>query len=144
MKLYELIIWLFIAAPVMTVIVMSYARPSPLRTKVMILGPPTFVMVGAALMPSFLAYERTQTFPDYLAYGLAISAAMEFVLFLFMKNGFTGEFGSFLIKQNEGHVTEELEEDYTRISDKFSKLPLIASLIFGSMAVIAFIVSLFV
>lgn len=144
MKLYELIIWLFIAAPVMAVIIMSYARPSPLRTKVLILGPPTFVMAGAALMPSVLAYERTQTFPDYLVYGLATSAAMEFVLFLFMKNGFTGEFGGFFIKQNEGRVTEELEENYARIAEKFSKLPLIASLVFGSMAAVGFIVSLFV
>lgn len=140
MAVLDIILFAIIAAFVLTIIVKSWARPAPPRAghsrdpevpverpvegaRVMIWGPPLFVAVFAVIMPPRMMYDRVQEFPDFLAYGLLLGAAMEIVLYLCVTRIFVGPVLETFVLRNEGTYSEELEDFYAQEYQRFSRIP---------------------
>lgn len=159
MALLDIGLFAIIAVFVLTIIVKSWARPAPPHAghsrdpevpverpveaaRVMIWGPSLFVAVFAVIMPPRMMYDRVQEFPDFLAYGLLLGAAMELVLYLCVTRVFVGPVLETFVLRNEGRYSEELEDFYAREYRRFSRIPLVLAGILAAAGALALLFGL--
>lgn len=159
MGLLDLALFAVIAVFVLFIIVKSWARTAPPRAghsrdpdvpverpvegaRVMIWGPPLFVAVFAVIVPPRMVYDRVQEFPDFLAYGLLLGAAMEVVVYLCVTRIFVGPVLETFILRYEGTLSEELEDFYAREYQRFSRIPLVLASVLAVVGTLALLFTL--
>ena len=158
MAVLDITLFTIMAVFVLIIIAKSWTRPAPPRAgysrdpevpverpvegaRVMIWGPPLFVAVFAVVTPSRIMYEQVQEFPDFLAYGFLLGAAMEAVLYLCVTRVFVGPVLETVILRNEGAYSEELEDFYARAYQRFSRIPLVLACTLAAAGTVALLLT---
>lgn len=158
MAVFDTVFVSIVFAFVLAIIAKSWMRPAAPRAgysrdpgvsvhrpiegaRVMIWGPPLFVSFFTAIAPSRFIYDRVQEFPDFLAYGLLISAAIELILYLIATRVFVGPVLETFVLRNEGTYSEELEDFYAREYQRFSRIPLVLAGVLGTVGMVALLLT---